>query len=151
MANPDLAFGALAKPSRFDRTVDKHKRQVKKRSAKRDEHKVEREYWRVITEHIFLRDRGLCRACGVTVRPKHPNPARVAHVHHIVYRSAGGSDHKSNLVLVCARCHDLEHRHIYSMAGNGDELVTVTLRNAETGRTVSQHDSPCPAVDARRA
>lgn len=41
----------------------------------------------------------LCEACG----------GRACDVHHVVYRSHGGSDEVENLVGLCRACHDKAH------------------------------------------
>lgn len=47
-------------------------------------------------EEIWERDDGECQWCGVRSN---------LHVHHIVYRSAGGDDESDNLILLCAKDH----------------------------------------------
>jgi 5-methylcytosine-specific restriction endonuclease McrA len=49
---------------------------------------------------VYQRDCWHCRHC---------NRNDQLHPHHIVYRSAGGSDDLSNLVTLCAKCHDDVH------------------------------------------
>lgn len=41
-----------------------------------------------------------CRGCGVREN---------LHLHHIVYRSQGGTDDPSNLITLCFKCHDMVH------------------------------------------
>lgn len=47
---------------------------------------------------IVNRDK-VCRSCGVTG----------VHVHHIYYRSEGGTNDLLNLLLLCNKCHDIVH------------------------------------------
>ncbi|MEU9979310.1 HNH endonuclease [Streptomyces sp. NPDC051014] len=35
--------------------------------------------------------------------------SRTLHRHHVVYRSHGGPDHRSNLILIHAECHRQHH------------------------------------------
>lgn len=53
----------------------------------------------VVRRYIRERDGG-CRFCGTK---------RNLHVHHITYRSQGGSDHESNLITLCLTHHELVH------------------------------------------
>jgi len=50
-----------------------------------------------VQKEVLERDDGLCRAPGCS--------RAAAHVHHVVYRSAGGTDDPGNLVSLCAAQH----------------------------------------------
>jgi len=39
------------------------------------------------------------------------------HVHHIVFRSKGGTDEPGNLITLCARCHDALHAGTFEISG----------------------------------
>lgn len=73
------------------------------------------------------RDR-FCRGCG---QPAH-------HIHHIVYRSQGGSDEPENLVWLCNLCHLASHggRPTGSALGQGGveswELGLILRTNVAT-------------------
>jgi 5-methylcytosine-specific restriction endonuclease McrA len=54
---------------------------------------------------ILERDDFLCRFCGNGGR----NSDIILEVHHIVWKSHGGSDHPDNLIVVCRRCHLILH------------------------------------------
>lgn len=97
MANPDLAFGALAKPSRYEEKADK--RAVKEAN------------WRVVSKQVDRRDNYRCRCCGQPTNPEAVDLLERGHRHHLTYRSKGGNDVASNVLSLCARCHDAEHRH----------------------------------------
>ncbi len=49
-------------------------------------------------QEVKARDR-FCRGCGQSA----------SHIHHIVFRSQGGSDEAENLVWLCMGCHILAH------------------------------------------
>jgi 5-methylcytosine-specific restriction endonuclease McrA len=149
VANPSLAFGALAKPSRFRRDVKKHERRVETAKTTRDQKRQEVEGWREIVAAIFKRDQGCCRVCGRRVKPMTDNPHARAHTHHIQYRSAGGTDETTNLILLCGLCHALEHEHRIDILGNAD--TSVWIYTISEGGKETRRDSPCPTVDARRA
>jgi hypothetical protein len=53
--------------------------------------------WARIRQQILERDHRTCQACW--------KPG--GQVHHIVERARGGSDHPSNLMVLCGRCHVL--------------------------------------------
>ena len=65
-----------------------------------------------------------CQLCG--------NPQDL-HAHHIVFRSQGGGDGEDNLIVLCARCHQLVHDERIRVSRNGDE---VTFIEVETGEIV---------------
>jgi hypothetical protein len=50
-----------------------------------------------VQKEVLARDRGLCRVPGCS--------RAAAHIHHVVYRSAGGQDDPANLVSLCAAHH----------------------------------------------
>jgi 5-methylcytosine-specific restriction endonuclease McrA len=57
-----------------------------------------------LRQEIFERDDWKCRHCGnrQTLDP-----------HHVIFRSQGGDNDKSNLLTLCRRCHDAVHdRHL---------------------------------------
>ena len=53
-----------------------------------------------LREAVFFRDDYTCQCCVRSIKDH-----AVLHVHHIVYRSQGGSNRMSNLATVCERCH----------------------------------------------
>lgn len=55
-------------------------------------------------EAVLHRDNYTCQCCG----KKH---ARLE-VHHIIYRSKGGTDDEKNLIALCKKCHDAVHTGI---------------------------------------
>lgn len=50
---------------------------------------------------VFARDEYTCQVC------KKKN--KILHIHHIVYRSEGGTDRADNLITVCTECHTSEN------------------------------------------
>ena len=53
-----------------------------------------------LREAVFTRDGYTCQCCQRTV-----SDGAILHVHHIVYRSQGGTNRMSNLITVCEKCH----------------------------------------------
>ena len=56
--------------------------------------------WRRLRAFVLRRDGGRCQRCGSTQKLA---------AHHVVPRSAGGSDTPSNLRTICSTCHDVLH------------------------------------------
>lgn len=65
--------------------------------------------WRLRCKQVDFRDGKRCRACHKRANPDLPGLLR-GQRHHIVYRSAGGTDDSSNLVTLCACDHNDEHQ-----------------------------------------
>lgn len=113
----------LTKPSRLDRDIAKHERRVSAKEAKSKQNKAEAEAWIKVATLVKARDGYHCRVCGVHVTPFGVgDPRRWTHVHHIVYRSAGGGSYPRNLLTLCGICHDDEHQHRISITGTADAL-----------------------------
>ena len=56
-----------------------------------------------VKSFVLNRDNYKCQYCKGKSRDKK------LHVHHIIWRKKGGSDHQSNLITVCETCHKLIH------------------------------------------
>jgi 5-methylcytosine-specific restriction endonuclease McrA len=127
----------LLKPSRLERLLSKFTRRKTREKAKRDKRAAEYLEWSRIRAKVFQRDGGRDRAFGMPVAFSSPDPHRLAHVHHIIPRSAGGSDDLSNLILLSLPSHELVHRvGTLDTKGDGNALVTFTLKNLETGKVI---------------
>ena len=53
-----------------------------------------------LREAVFTRDEYTCQCCGKTIKD-----GAILHIHHIIYRSHGGTNRMSNLITVCDKCH----------------------------------------------
>lgn len=53
-----------------------------------------------VRDHVYQRDGRRCRFCGIT---------RGLHLHHVKYRSEGGTHTSDNLLTLCWKHHDLIH------------------------------------------
>lgn len=73
-------------------------RSKKEKIAKAKKYQFEFEEVRPL---ILERDNNKCNKCG---------RSELLDVHHIVYRSAGGTNEPSNLLTLCAVCHAEEHK-----------------------------------------
>jgi len=58
--------------------------------------------WDKLRRKIYARDNYTCQTCGAT--------DEVVHAHHIVPKSAGGTDDEENLKTLCGKCHAMMHR-----------------------------------------
>ena len=56
--------------------------------------------WKYVAHYIRARDKFNCRVCG--------NRGHI--VHHKKWLKNGGSNMPGNLITVCERCHEKEHR-----------------------------------------
>jgi 5-methylcytosine-specific restriction endonuclease McrA len=63
---------------------------------------------------VVQRCGGLCEA-----RTSLACSSRAQHIHHLRFRSQGGSDAASNLIAVCLVCHDWIHTHPAEAAERG--------------------------------
>ncbi|MBX0296678.1 HNH endonuclease [Haloarcula nitratireducens] len=65
--------------------------------------------WDRIASDVRKRDDWTCQRCGIKSGPHADDDGRVLDVHHIVWKSRGGSDNKQNLVTLCRPCHGVQH------------------------------------------
>ncbi len=111
----------LAKPSRLDRDVAKWAARVAKAAKRNAEVRAAKAAWLKRSKECEQRDGGICRFCG-ELTTNFLGPSMAGEAHHIVYRSAGGTDDLSNLIWLHAQCHDFEHKHRISITGTADNL-----------------------------
>lgn len=71
------------------------------------------------SQSVFMRDGWKCRHC---------NNRAGLHPHHIVYRSAGGTDTMDNLVTLCWICHRAVHDGFLTCERHMDKVVFERLR-----------------------
>jgi len=57
-----------------------------------------------LKQYVLTRDGYTCRSCASNKKNTK------LHVHHIVFRSNGGTDTKNNLITLCESCHDKLHK-----------------------------------------
>lgn len=68
--------------------------------------------------HCATRDRRRCRVPGCA--------AYATDLHHLVYRSQGGTWDPSNLLSLCRAHHALVHAGQLEIAGNADGILEIT-------------------------
>ncbi len=66
------------------------------------------EIWVFLQWRILARDAHTCQKCLVADDPDRQYMS--LHVHHIVPRNQGGTDHPRNLITLCGDCHREVHR-----------------------------------------
>lgn len=91
-----------------------------KRTAAKN--RAKRANYAKVCREVDARDRGRCRMCGRAVL------VGCRHHHHIVYRSRGGKDVASNLILVCGPCHRDIHDGRLKVTGTACNLNTTWRR-----------------------
>ena len=68
----------------------------------------------LLHQWVYTRDGGKCRVCG-----RRDN----LHIHHIIFRSQGGTNETSNLITLCLQHHTDVHMHKLTLVGNSNEKV----------------------------
>jgi 5-methylcytosine-specific restriction endonuclease McrA len=127
----------LLKPSRLERLLSKFTRRKTREKQARQKKAAEYIEWTRLRAKVFQRDKGRCRAFGTPVAFSSPDPKKLAHVHHVIYRSAGGSNELDNLILLSLPAHEMVHQMgTLDVTGDGNALVTFTLKNLETGKVI---------------
>jgi len=63
--------------------------------------------WSMIRNEVLKRDNYICQICGYIGNTK-------LHVHHILKRKNGGTDHLDNLLTICPKCHASAERKLYN-------------------------------------
>ncbi len=119
----------------------------KTRADDKDERR-KRDYhaWNAVSARVDARDEGQCRVCGTRANPHVTTLLGRLHRHHIAYRSRGGEDITSNIVSLCAACHDEIHIHgTLHLEGDADlrdpigRLCGIKVeRNVESGWEVTE-------------
>ena len=61
--------------------------------------------------YVLMRDNYICQNC------KGKSKENRIEVHHIIFRSKGGSDEESNLISLCKSCHDKVHNDTIALKG----------------------------------
>lgn len=59
--------------------------------------------WAETARAVKQRDGYRCKGCGSTDSLE---------VHHVIPLSRGGTNHKTNLITLCEKCHKKRHRHL---------------------------------------
>lgn len=76
---------------------------------------------------VFQRDGGRDRAFGTPLVFDGSNTFTASQLHHVVYRSHGGTDTTDNTITVSLATHNLIHEGLLKVEGDPDSTVTFTL------------------------
>lgn len=79
-----------------------------------------------IREYVLTRDNYTCQLC------KGKNKDKKLEIHHIIFKSNGGSDEPDNLICICKTCHDNVHKGLVNIKGGKikNELRYATQMNS---------------------
>ncbi len=135
------SHGRLVKPTRLDRLSAKSDRKKLIARAKLKQQRREMAAYSAFRKSVYARDGGMCRAYGDAVKLLTDNPLNLAHVHHITFKSAGGSDVLENCCILSPKAHALIHAHLLHCEGDAEDTLTFTLTDnggAVVERWVSQ-------------
>lgn len=97
----------------------------------REKEAAEEAAWRAVCKAVDLRDGKQCRCCDKRSDPEATGLLKRGHRHHLVYRSAGGTDTTDNLCTLCADCHSDEHHNKLRIEGNPDERLIFCHKDAK--------------------
>jgi len=61
--------------------------------------------WEEARQTALSRDDHECQFCGITNHQHQQDHDQELHIHHIIPRSEGGTNHPDNLISVCRSCH----------------------------------------------
>jgi len=86
-----------------------------RRAAKR---RAEMRLYAKVCQQVDERDGDVCRVCHQPIWTER-------HHHHIVYRSRGGKHEASNVIVVCAMCHDDIHQKRVTVQGDAEYKLTI--------------------------
>ena len=107
---------AIGFPKPRPRLLVKAAARLKREKAARDLRKA-----------VRARDGSQCQCCHIPVFVSAANPLQRAQVHHMRFKSKGGTDEMSNLVTVCAECHAKIHAHEIEVRGTHAMKVRFVL------------------------
>jgi len=101
----------IRKAEEFERKQEEWEEQQKRYFLKK---LYEQEYWSTIRQKVLERDNYTCQKCGAKAPTKF-------HIHHILKRKKGGTDHFDNLITVCPSCHPAVDGNEYNPAWVHDD------------------------------
>lgn len=68
--------------------------------------RMKRELWRPLRQFVYERDKGQCCYCHEQAELFN------CHCHHVLDLSLGGTNHPTNLKILCRKCHKKRHPHM---------------------------------------
>jgi len=95
----DGNYSALSPAEKWERKVE--------RDAKLADEEAAYQRWSAIRQQVLQRDGYTCQLCGFLATSN-------LHIHHILKRTDGGTDHLDNLLTLCPSCHSKADRKFYN-------------------------------------
>lgn len=95
---------------------------------------------RLVYKRVDERDGRVCRCCDRRSDPEATGILTRGHRHHMIYRSAGGTDDSGNLVTLCATCHDDEHHSRLRIEGNPNTSLTFSRQDRDGEWYIVRHE-----------
>lgn len=123
-----------------ERRVRKDKRQAIIAQAKKRQRLDKAKAYQLVRLQVFTREKGCCRAFGDALYFEHPDPHRVGHCHHVIYKSAGGNDTVDNLIFVSWKAHTMIHEGLLDVSGDPNGFIYFTQKNRK-GQIVKTWES----------
>ena len=95
--------------------------------------------WADVARRIRRRDGYKCMVCSAT--------DTTLDVHHIVYLSHHGTNQQSNLVTLCRKCHETEHKRVFDWpeAKDPESVSPIHPSPASCATTVAPAPTPAPS------
>lgn len=139
----------MFKPAKGTAKILAHERKAKRRALKAklsQREKLERwQQMKALRELIYERDKGACRVCAKALMLDDGTPRTIMQMHHIVYRSQGGSlTEPSNLISLCFDCHRDEHEARIELSGDGNGIVQLVIYDKHHN-IAAVEERPCPS------
>lgn len=101
-----------------------------------------------LREAVFTRDNHTCQCCGKSVKD-----GAILRVHHIRYRSRGGTNTMNNLITVCTKCHTSKNHKpggkLYDWKPNVKAFKGATFMTSVRWIMYRQVKKDCPDVEVR--
>lgn len=84
---------------------------------KRERSKAKLREWQRVRQCVLVRDGRRCRVC---------HSRDQVEVHHVRFRSLGGTHTTENCAVLCASCHHAIHSYRLTLTGNANGKLTIT-------------------------
>ena len=90
-----------------------------------EDHRIN-QYWSKVRQDVLERDGYKCQCCGEQKKSK-------LHIHHILKRKEGGTEHYDNLITICNSCHTKADGPFYDVDWGVEPIGDPKLRkNTQT-------------------
>lgn len=99
---------------RLERKAAKEAERLRKRQERKTKSSTDRHLPEKLRNRVLDRDNHKCTKCG---------SVDTLHIHHVIYRSNGGSDEPDNLTTLCEECHIKQHE--------GEPVFFLMMKNRE--------------------